>query len=362
MKILTRAKQGEWNVAETVETKVEADLQSLLLESPRLLDISEIRDRSSQLIFAVKEFGLPGSGFTDILAFSSQGDIAIIECKLAANAEIKREVIGQILEYASYLYQMSYETLDKKIKQLKGKSLSELVSALSIEEWDEDLFRQGIVQSLDKGSFILVIVVNEINDRLRRTIRYLNECSTDTAFSIHALEINRFEAEKSDTDKIEILVPHLHGASAKVGSIGTRREQWTEKEFFETFKQKNSGERLSIARNLFDWSSKTASNVWLGTGKEVGSFTFHYHTKTGKIVSLFTVTTGGKLILNYGSLAQQFPTIYQNFKTMVNKIPALEKIPRDSTKWPSVNIDEFKNKNDLDTFKQTILDIKKLVP
>jgi hypothetical protein len=28
---------------------------------------------------------------TDVLAFSSQGDIAIVECKLAANPEIKRD-------------------------------------------------------------------------------------------------------------------------------------------------------------------------------------------------------------------------------------------------------------------------------
>jgi hypothetical protein len=38
-----------------------------------------------------------------VWAFSPQGDIAIIECKLAANPEITRRVIGQILEHAAYM-------------------------------------------------------------------------------------------------------------------------------------------------------------------------------------------------------------------------------------------------------------------
>jgi hypothetical protein len=74
-------------------------------------------------------------------------------------------------------------------------------------EWDEENFRNGITQSLESGSFILIIVVDEINEELRRIIRYINECS-ESAFSLHALEMNRFQA-----DKTEVLVPHLYGVA-----------------------------------------------------------------------------------------------------------------------------------------------------
>lgn len=60
---------------------------------------------------AVTRARVPGSGFTDLLAFTADGDIVRVECKLEANTEIKRKVIGQILEYAAFLWQMSYEEL-----------------------------------------------------------------------------------------------------------------------------------------------------------------------------------------------------------------------------------------------------------
>lgn len=210
MRILIRDKDSKkWKFAETIKAKDESELQKLLIESPSLVTVDEIRDGIAHLVFALSEFGLPGSGATDVLAFSPQGDIAIIECKLAANPEVKRKVIGQILEYAAYMWQMSYEQVDSRVQTLKGKSLAELVAASIAGDWNEELFRNGVRQSLENGSFILVTVVDEINEDLRRIIRYVNECSK-SAFSLHAMEMNRFRA-----DNVEILVPHLHGVSMK---------------------------------------------------------------------------------------------------------------------------------------------------
>ena len=86
------------------------------------------------------EFGLPGSGNTDVLAFSPDGDIAVVECKLAANAESKRKVIGQILEYAAYLWGMDYEEVDKRVRRLRGEGLAELIEEAVAGEWDKASF------------------------------------------------------------------------------------------------------------------------------------------------------------------------------------------------------------------------------
>lgn len=105
MRILIRdTNSKKWKITEDIKAKAEAEFQNLLIESPSLIAIDEIRENASPLVFAMSEFGLPGSGATDVLAFSAEGGIAIIECKLATNPEIKRKVIGQILEYASYLW------------------------------------------------------------------------------------------------------------------------------------------------------------------------------------------------------------------------------------------------------------------
>lgn len=98
MRILIRGNSNKgWKLAESVKAKAESELQKLI-ESPSLVDVSEIRGGTSPLIFSIGEFGLPGSGYSDIIGFTPEGNIAIIECKLATNQEIKRKVIGQILE------------------------------------------------------------------------------------------------------------------------------------------------------------------------------------------------------------------------------------------------------------------------
>jgi len=97
MKILIRGRSSKhWKVANSTRPDVEAELQDMLHETPSLVPLEEIREGASPLVVAIKEFGLPGSGNTDLLAFSARGDIAIIECKLATNPESKRKVIGQV--------------------------------------------------------------------------------------------------------------------------------------------------------------------------------------------------------------------------------------------------------------------------
>lgn len=249
MRILVRDGHSKrWESADLVKAKAEAELQHLLIESPFLIPINEIREGASPLVFAVGEFGLPGSGSTDVLAFSADGDIAIIECKLAANPESKRKVIGQILEYASYLWRMSYTEVDRRVQKLKGKGLVELIGEAVAGEWDRANFEEGITQSLEKGSFTLIIVVDEINEELRRIIRYVNECGK-SAFSLHALEVRRFQAAG-----IEILVPQLYGLSVKPSvPREDKRRKWTKEEFFKTLRQNVEPGTVAIVESLYEW-------------------------------------------------------------------------------------------------------------
>ncbi len=93
MRILVRSTEStEWKLVESADYSAEAELQELLAESPSLIPVNEIRPDVAPLVVAVREFGLPGSGFTDLLGFSAQGDVAVVECKLANNTEIKRKV------------------------------------------------------------------------------------------------------------------------------------------------------------------------------------------------------------------------------------------------------------------------------
>lgn len=347
MKILIREQSKNWRYAESVKAGAEAELQTLLVESPSLVNINEIREGTSPLVFAMSEFGLPGSCATDVIAFSADGDIALVECKLAANPEIKRKVIGQILEYAAYLWELSYEEVDRRIQQRFGKSLAALIDDSVAGDWDEEQFRNGVQQSLDDGSFILIIVVDELNDELKRIIRYLNERS-ESAFSIHALEMRRFQA-----DEIEVLLPHIYGISTKP-SAGGKRTRWTETRFFKVLKEQHP-DVVEIVNELYGWSQETADKVWFGTGKKEGSITFHYF-RDGVTYSVFTIYTYNRLSLNYGWLSPKVSEEVMNeLHSKIHEIPTFSHIGNDYTKWPTVKVNgAFSEDEYLEKFKNIV--------
>jgi hypothetical protein len=354
MKILIR-NQGhkKWNLVETSGYAAETELQKLLAESPSLISIDEIRLGSPPLVAAVREVGLPGSGFTDLLAFNVRGDIAIIECKLAANVEIKRKVIAQVLEYGAYLWTLTYDKLNALIFQRTNQNLADLVgSAAGDSLWDEEGFRAGVEENLSNGAFILVIAVDEMNDELERTLRFINTCG-NPAFNFTVLEVRRFQR-----DQTEILVPNLHGTvnMTQSGKGRLSRKQWTEAEFFAKTEVDLPSYLHNLIKDIYQWSKIRADRVWFGVGGEKGSYTFHY-LLNGKALSIFSIYTNGTMIINYGWLQNVAShDLLVEFHQTLTHIPDFSHIPADFTRWPSVKIsDVFLGKSEhLDKFKNLV--------
>ena len=352
MKILFRNHKTEkWQVVLSAAYANETELQALLYEQPSLISIEEAREGAGTLVAAVREFPLD-IGLIDLVGFTSNGDIAVIECKLATNEEIKRKVIGQVFEYGANLWGMSYEDLDQKIVLRSQKNLADLVrEAVEDPDWEEETFRANVEAALQTGNFILIIVVDEINEELSRIIRFINAAGKP-AFSIAALEMQRFQKENA-----EILVPHVFGTvSPEKRPSGGSRIRWTEKRFFDTSRAKQTSEVVNIIQDIYDWTKDKANRVWFGTGTETGSFTFHYF-QNGKTVSMFSVYTTGNITINYGWLSVLVDiTLMQKLHKSLTVIHGFDQIPADFNRWPSVRIqDVFVNKpGELTQFKAVI--------
>jgi hypothetical protein len=244
---------------------------------------------------------------------------------------------------------MSYEQVDEKIKEMKGKALAEIVAESIAGDWDEELFRNNIRQNLETGSFILVIVVDEINVELNRIIKYVNECSK-SSFSLHALEMNRFQA-----DTIEILVPHLHGNAAKIATAGQKRS-WNEVTLLKALSERNPSEIANIAKELYHWTKENSDRIWFGQGITTGSFTLHF-LKSGRTIAPFTVYTDGQLVLDFGFLngAVSQETL-EEFHNKIIKIDTMSHIPKIfANKYPRVKLDALKETEDCQKFKEAVL-------
>lgn len=212
MSIAIRREHGGWNVLRKRRYVNEAQLQELLSHAPSLIPLNDISDDLLPPLVAVRELPLGGSGSLDLLAVDRKGHVNLVECKLDSNPESKRTVVAQILEYASALWKMTYETLNVKIRNRLGTGLAELVrsrlSADEADDWTQEDFESQVATELASGAFRLIIAVDEVNDRLRSMVEYLNE--TSSGFTIHLLEIDFYREESSTT---EVLVGRFHGTA-----------------------------------------------------------------------------------------------------------------------------------------------------
>lgn len=89
-------------------------LQKLIHEHANLLPVDKIEFGFSPLIPIGREISTP-SGYIDNLYISESGYLTVVETKLWRNAEARREVVGQIIDYAKELSKWTFSDLDKSV-------------------------------------------------------------------------------------------------------------------------------------------------------------------------------------------------------------------------------------------------------
>jgi len=162
--------EGEWRAPATTAYTNEAELRDLLAETPSLLP-----GVGQGPAAATTEMPIPGAGSADVVIVEVSGEITVVECKLRANPQIRREVVGQALAYASAMWQMTYQDLDQAFQRSEGKVPLAEAFAADDEGWDEEAFRNEVADNLAEGRMRLVIAVDEITDELERRARSLCE-------------------------------------------------------------------------------------------------------------------------------------------------------------------------------------------
>jgi len=332
----------EWKGIEPIRA-AEIELQRLLIKSPEILPVEDL---NVTFIVAVSEFGL-GAGFADILAFGADGDIAIIECKRADNPEVKRKVIGQIFEYAGYLWRMTYEEVDERIRQTQNKSLAEMVKEKVNSEWNEENFRTAVGNSLANGKFSLIVAVDQINEELKHTIEYLNECG-DSSYSIHAVEMQRYREGNT-----EVVIPRLFPQSRPKARVPVPPPTW--EEYVKVLKENQPEDVVEVIEGLHHWATsdevmKIGGRVRFGVGKEP-SLLFYLQ---GLPTSIFSISArSGRLYLDYGGFSRRLD---EEIVSEFHRMHGLN-IPNDFSRYPPIKIgDAFLGQTDtIEKFKKAVI-------
>ena len=153
----------------------EARLQEILFQHADILPIGEIDPAYYPAIPVCRELGTP-AGPADALYLTPTGRIVLAEFKLWRNPEARREVIGQILDYAAELALWSYSDLEREVRQRADRSPFEIVSQAH-GNMSEQAFVDRVTRHIKRGEFLLLIIGDGIREGVERIADYVQEHS-----------------------------------------------------------------------------------------------------------------------------------------------------------------------------------------
>ena len=154
----------------------EAFLQDLLFRFPETLPTAAIDAAYAGAVPVCRELSTQ-AGYVDALYVNPLGRLTLAEFKLWRNPQARREVIGQILDYAKELASWGYEDLQREVsKTLKrpGNVLYELVRE---QAPDEAEFVDRVTRHLKRGEFLLLIVGDGIREDVEHIVDFVQKHS-----------------------------------------------------------------------------------------------------------------------------------------------------------------------------------------
>lgn len=188
-------------VGGTVDRRVdEAFLQALVASSPGVLPVSDIDADFEGAVHLCREFRTP-AGPIDNLLVTPTGRPIVVECKLWSNPESRREVVGQILDYAKELIRFSCADVQRGVNSRngsKGDSVFEAVRAVH-PDVNQISFNDSLTRNLRKGRFLLLIVGDGIREGVESIAEYVDK-HANSHFTLGLVELPIFAL--SDTERL----------------------------------------------------------------------------------------------------------------------------------------------------------------
>jgi len=345
-------------LVEMTEQKYESEdlLQELLADYPNLLAGDQMNsDTPRRWLLITREAGVPdeeggaGRWSLDHLFLDQDAIPTLVEVKRSSDTRIRREVVGQMLDYAANaVVHWPVESIMAKFENNYEDSEATLAEFIG-QDISSDEFWKKVKTNLQAGKVRLVFVADEIPSELRRVVEFLN-VQMDPA-EVLAVEISQFVGEGLKT-----LVPRVIGqteeAKTRKSGGGRASREWDETSFFQEMESISGREGRAVAQKLYDWGESNNLHVKWGRGNISGSYVMALRIE-GKDYSIFSVSTesNGKIYFQFGRYPNLEPfDSLEKRKELLERLNSIENvsIPDEvltTDKYPSVPILTFKNES-----------------
>lgn len=330
-------------------------LQNLIFENPQILPVDNLEIGFTPLIPLAREV-LTSVGFVDNLFISPDGYLTIVETKLWRNPEAKREVVGQIIDYAKELSNWTYNQLNQEIKSknAEGKGIIEGIKTFEeIDEEYESKLIDNIERNLKRGRFLLLIVGDGIRESVEDMVDYLSN-SAQLLFTLGLVELQVYKnIDKNDlivvpylitrTKEITRAVIKIENSANSVVKVEadftelpnkktSKRSTISEEDFFEQLEENTNSEIADFAKKILTDSNNNGYHVDWNQGSFVSKLPDP--NGSGQKITMFVVERKGNFYVGWsGTQLRRLGLDFNLSKDFVTNTAAL---------LPNIEYDEKK--------------------
>ena len=309
-------------------------LQELLAKHSDLLAGEQINsEKPRRWLLVTREMSVPGEvdgagrWSLDHLFLDQDAVPTLVEVKRSTDTRIRREVIGQMLDYAANaVVYWPVEEIRAKFERRCASTeevADDVLADFLGEDHNRDEFWQAVKTNLQAGRIRMIFVADSIPSELRRIVEFLNE-QMDPA-EVLAIEVKQFVGKGMKT-----LVPRVLGqtemARQKKAPSTSRGKRWNEASFMAALEKQCGIAARNAAKDLLDWITPQVTAIEWSEGQKDGGFIpvigdghFRYR--------LCRMATQGWLAFRFDWLCEQPPfdgeLLRKQLLAKINEIPGV---------------------------------------
>ncbi|MCA1724401.1 MAG: hypothetical protein LC748_09190, partial [Thermomicrobia bacterium] len=339
-------------------------LQKWIAQHPPLLAGDQMNAESPRRwILIGAELAIPseldGSGRwpIDHLFVDQDAIPTIVETKRSSNPEIRRQVVGQMIDYAAnsirYLPISSIRSYFQATCMKDKCEPSEKLTGLLGPDADAEQFWELVESNLKAGRIRLVFVGDVIPPELRRAVEYLNDQMRDA--EVLAVEVKQFKGEGVTT-----LVPRVIGQTEraqqkKTMSTTVEKRHQSVETFFAELTDARPPDEVSAVTRFHEWATEYSVECKWGTS-QMGMMT-PIVTHKGVKHYFGWFWTNGKIYVDFRDMRPNLPSsdlaLREELQRRLEKISGIPLPPNAVDRQPSINMSAIATEDGLAQFLDT---------
>lgn len=302
--IFTENEEGELVQMKPSAPQNEASLQELIARFPET-----IAGESGSLLLIRREQAVPdaidggGRWSLDHLFVSRDAVPVLVEVKRASDTRIRREVVGQVLDYAAngvaYWKPGALQEAFRHQCEEDGVDPTEQLDEF-LDSIEPDTFWEQVDANLSAGRIRMIIAADEIPRELARIVEFLNEQMSATFL---AVELKYYEAD----DGRRTLAPRMIGLTERSESSKASRKgnlepisvgAWVEK-----YLAPRGHDIAEAANSLIEYTQSRGAHLEPVPSQDWVNF--HWVGDDGKRVTLLFLSKTGRAQINFRGMTNR---------------------------------------------------------